>query len=260
MKTASHYCKTNMAAALVALGTLLVSSAAIALECGDTVTESVTLGEDIICTDPGDTGIIVGASNVTIDLNGHSISGFKREGSVGILVRGVSNVTIQNGTVEFFARGVVVDVASSITVGGIIAKGHRQDGIYVEDSNLIDLTDNHLWYNVNGIVIRNGNNLRLVSNRAKKNSVVDFDVSQGVSVTLENNDSQGNTGFAAYRTTGPAEVSFAGNRAIGFKGYGFQFADVAADSITDGGGNRANGKASQACFVNTSDPCPLILK
>jgi len=49
-------------------------------------------------------GILVNADNVTIDLNGFTLSG--QMGSAGISMNGRSNVEIKNGTVAYFSDGI----------------------------------------------------------------------------------------------------------------------------------------------------------
>jgi hypothetical protein len=70
--------------------------------CGAYVTQDVTLQHDIYgCVDGG---IIVAKSGVTVDLNGHTITGLG-EGD-GIAAAGVTGVTIKNGSVTNFEAGL----------------------------------------------------------------------------------------------------------------------------------------------------------
>jgi large repetitive protein len=74
------------------------------------VTEDATLTADLLDC-PGD-GLVVGAGGITIDLNGHTISGQIISGGdpdqVGIdNSGGHDDVTVRNGVVRFFARGGV---------------------------------------------------------------------------------------------------------------------------------------------------------
>jgi parallel beta-helix repeat protein len=72
------------------------------LYCGAYVTHDVTLQHDIYgCVDGG---IVVAKSGVTVDLNGHTITGLG-EGN-GIAAAGVSGVTIKNGSVVNFEAGL----------------------------------------------------------------------------------------------------------------------------------------------------------
>ena len=65
---------------LVLLAALL-SMPAYALSCGDTVTANTTLTADLVCTSSN--GLIVGASGVTINLNGFTISCHDLHGYLG---------------------------------------------------------------------------------------------------------------------------------------------------------------------------------
>jgi parallel beta-helix repeat protein len=78
------------------------------LRCGDTVTQDTTLTADLL--DCPDDGLVIGADGITVDLNGHTISGQIISGSnlqqVGIdNSAGHDDVTIRNGRVEFFYHG-----------------------------------------------------------------------------------------------------------------------------------------------------------
>jgi hypothetical protein len=80
------------------------------LDCGAVVTRSVTLAADLVDC-PGD-GLVIGTDGITVDLNGHTISGQIISGGspdqVGIdNSGGHDDVTVRNGTVTAFARGGV---------------------------------------------------------------------------------------------------------------------------------------------------------
>lgn len=100
---------------------LLVAPAARAqvLACGSVVTQSVTLQADVVCP-PYMDGLTVGASNITIDLNGYAIVGswnaFRSPHSYGsaIVSSSFDGVTITNGYIKGFTTPIVI-------VGG---KGH----------------------------------------------------------------------------------------------------------------------------------------
>lgn len=89
--------------------------------CGTTITRSTVLRADLgPC--PGH-GIIVGADNVTVNLNGHRIIG--SEGPVdgiGIYLLGRSNVTVTNGTVTGFEIGVAIEGGGDNTVVNMTAQ------------------------------------------------------------------------------------------------------------------------------------------
>lgn len=72
--------------------------------CGQTISESVTLTEDIADC-PGD-GIIIGAHGITLDGDGHKIQG--GNGRYGIVVKNKRYVTIKNLFVEGFEQGLIL--------------------------------------------------------------------------------------------------------------------------------------------------------
>src|SRR4051795_3012474 len=91
-------------ATVVAAGCFAQSATASALPCGTVVTTSITLTSDIGPCDFVD-GLVVGASDITIDLNGHTIFGGGAFAEVGIDATGHNRVTIRNGTVTNLAGG-----------------------------------------------------------------------------------------------------------------------------------------------------------
>ena len=108
-----------MVLALVVAGfTVLGGGQALAshVSCGDTITTDTTLDSDLVnCPN---NGIVIGASNITLDLNGHTIDGDGTlvdpcpEGAtcdVGVdNSAGHSGVTVKGGSIRQFALGVLV--------------------------------------------------------------------------------------------------------------------------------------------------------
>ena len=90
------------------------------LTCGQTITQSTVLDNDLSgCTN---NGIVVGADNITLDLNGHTVAGTSASGDQGgVVLVGRTGVTVRNGTVRNFDVGVVIEGGSNNTVEGINA-------------------------------------------------------------------------------------------------------------------------------------------
>jgi hypothetical protein len=93
-------------AALVAGGPIVAGAAALAvrpadaadLACGATITRNTVLEHDL--TDCPAVGLRIGADHVTLDLNGHSVSGASGGNRAhGILNVGHDGVVVSNGTV-----------------------------------------------------------------------------------------------------------------------------------------------------------------
>jgi len=140
--------------------------------CGVTITKDLTLTRDFHC--PSGTGapaINIGASNITLDLNGHTISGSMLDGYIeGIIAEDVDGITIKNGT--FLGFGIAVlpirsdnTIIENLTIknldiedpdipcGGIVAGScqnllirdcyfeyldtHHKEGVIISNSNAI---------------------------------------------------------------------------------------------------------------------------
>lgn len=94
------------------------------LDCGTVVTQDTVLDRDIgPC--PGH-GLVVAASNVVLDLNGHTIKGNPdlRQSSdkAGVLLRAVNGVVVRDGTVERFDAGVAIMGGGGNTVTRVTAQ------------------------------------------------------------------------------------------------------------------------------------------
>jgi large repetitive protein len=113
-----------MVLALVVAGfTVLGGGQALAshVSCGETITTDTTLDSDLVnCPN---NGIIIGANNIILDLNGHTIDGDGTpvdpcpEGEacdVGVLNRaGYDRLTIVGGTIRQFGVGIVVEAGAA---------------------------------------------------------------------------------------------------------------------------------------------------
>src|SRR5215470_817197 len=118
-------------------------------QCGDTITTSVQLRTDLTC--PGD-GLIVGADNIVINLDGHTIRGSDGTGSIGIAdgVRGPShsNVTIRNGTIGgYFYIGVSLHGSQAVNLVDLQVLSIRYGGGMYICLELADTT---------GVTVRGG--------------------------------------------------------------------------------------------------------
>lgn len=80
------------AVSIALFGAVTPAHAATMPQCGDTLRQSVKLTADLECS--GTAGLIVGANGVTINLNGHKLSG-----SPALDMTDVDGTTIRNGTV-----------------------------------------------------------------------------------------------------------------------------------------------------------------
>jgi parallel beta-helix repeat protein len=94
-----------LAALAVSLSTLVwgATASAATLACGATIVQSTVLGNDLLgCYG---VGLRIGAPNVKLDLNGHTVSG-SGNGLVGIDIAGQANAVVEDGVVSGFVTGV----------------------------------------------------------------------------------------------------------------------------------------------------------
>jgi parallel beta-helix repeat protein len=131
--------------ALVVVGLVVLSGAEAADEqpkCGDTITTDTTLHRNLVnCPN---NGIIIGADDVTLDLNYHRIDGDGTPAGgcnpetefcdIGVLSDGHDGVTVMHGSVREFDVGAVVGEARHNRLLGISSSRNLSFGIVVFDS------------------------------------------------------------------------------------------------------------------------------
>ena len=100
--------------------------------CSEVVTHSIALDNDLI--DCLGVGLIVGANDVTIDLNGHVIDGTGID--AGVLNNGFDSVTVKGGHIHEFDYGVQLNPGSSQNVvTGVRIENNQEAGIGLSDAD-----------------------------------------------------------------------------------------------------------------------------
>ncbi len=134
-------------AVVVALAALqALPREALAVSSTITVTEDFQLQEDLTFSG---TGIVVDADNITIDLNGHTMTGPypactnpNCPSILGIEIRGHSGITVKNGTVRGFVFGVILSNADNNEIRGVTSSDNSYNGFSMfQDSDANVLTD-----------------------------------------------------------------------------------------------------------------------
>jgi Right handed beta helix region len=165
---------------LVVAAFMVPAQAASAAElCGSEITTpgaTITLTEDLHCDGRG---IIVRASNVTINLAGHAMVG---DGSdeyddalgypAGIALFAATNTRIMGGTITGFANGLRVEHSNATSVQNLVINGTDNFGMIVTDSNGVALDHTTLTgpgHDGSGVSGIYGTN---VSNFAATNTVI----------------------------------------------------------------------------------------
>ena len=99
--------------------------------CGDTITADTTLDSDLV--DCPNHGIVIGADDITLDLNGHRIDGDGTRAAgcdpeseicdIGVFNRGHDGVTMRDGSVrEFGVRRVRLQGPRQPGLGHLLAR------------------------------------------------------------------------------------------------------------------------------------------
>lgn len=90
------------------------------ITCGQTIMEDTVLEADLACPPDTDYAIIIGASNITLDLGGHTISGYTPK--TGVFANGQERITIRNGTIEGFNVGVSINESNLVTMESLTVR------------------------------------------------------------------------------------------------------------------------------------------
>lgn len=154
--------------------------------CGATVLADLTLTSDL--QDCSEDGLVVAASNVTLDCNGFAITGAgSASNTAGIRSHGTSGVTIQNCRIENFTNGITLEDASTHTVMQNTLVGNKSAGLYVHRSTDNILQENEVERNGYGIYLLQDSNNVVDRNIVKNNSDVGIFLVQSTGGTLMEN-------------------------------------------------------------------------
>jgi parallel beta-helix repeat protein len=192
----------------ILFSTLVAAQDASPISCGAVVLQDTKLDSDIgPCHD---VGITIGAPNIRLNLNGHTIRGLG--GPAGIVNDGHAGVTIENGTIQSFEQGIRLSSVVGNRVSKVTVSSWFFIGILLGDSDNNRIEQNMvmggLYYGIllggshsnwvegntvsqmtyEGITILYSDN-----NQIKKNQV--FDSGFGISLNHQTNNNwvEGNT-------------------------------------------------------------------
>lgn len=148
------------------VGMLFTAQTSHALSCGDTVVSNIVLTEDLDCS-TGYTALEVSANNVTINLNGFTVSGANT--LVGISVNGYDNVTIRNGSIRGFWAGINSSRSDKLNVSKMIFYGVGE-GVILTAGNDARFRNND-FIKVSGQAIKISVSIK--SDSANRNQIID---------------------------------------------------------------------------------------
>ena len=160
--------------ALVAVGLIAPSVAqakAKAVTCGQVVKADLTLTKDLDCSTVDSGGLVVGKDGITIDLNGHTISGAGASAlNEGIENEGHDEVTIRGGVITGFQDSLFFGNVAKNTVtkmklrSGEPATSNGISSTYGTGNRFID---NKFFSPNYGIVLANGSENEISGNTFK---------------------------------------------------------------------------------------------
>jgi len=183
-----------------------IGTAGVPVSCGQVLTQSTTLGNDLVdCL--GD-GLVVGADNITIDLNGHTIDGTGL--GAGGRNEGFAFVTVRNGTIQEFDQGVLLGPGTQINVVEDLTAQNNQvagvelagagSGNQVRDNTLlansigVSLIDGSTGNTVSGNTISGGGNRGIVLVASSGNTLLTNTISGtgdgGIDLSLASNNNR----------------------------------------------------------------------
>jgi parallel beta-helix repeat protein len=162
--------------------------------CGETITADTTLDSDLI--DCPNHGIVIGADDITLDLNGHIVDGDdvlvdscpKNEVcDVGVLNDGHNGVTITGGTVQEFAVGALLFSARRNVLRNLTTVDHVFSGILLFEVARTNVRGSTASGNAGpdsgvGITLVESHNNRIVGNATFDNAEL------GIHLTLSNHN------------------------------------------------------------------------
>ncbi|MDQ6946879.1 MAG: right-handed parallel beta-helix repeat-containing protein, partial [Actinomycetota bacterium] len=167
-------------------------------------------------------GILVGADNITLNLNGHRVfgAGTAQDGQyAGVLIAGHSGVTVTGGRVEHFSAGVAIVNSSHTTVKNMTVRDNvgSYDQLAFADGIVLFYASNNTI--VANTVVANGvfDNIGVFGHFSDHNLVQNNTVTDSVGIDFEHGGIGINISFNAFSDVGLPDrgSSLVGNQLIG---------------------------------------------
>jgi parallel beta-helix repeat protein len=167
------------------------------IRCGENLTENALLDSDLINCERD--GLIIRADGISVDLNGHTITGSFSDDSVGIRNEGHDHVTITNGTVSKFERGLyLTSGADHNRIHNLTFSGNSGDGIGLFNANENRLEHNQTLGNGSGFFLTTCSDNRIEANKMNENTINGIFLDDCQGNRIENNQVNG-TGVLVVR-------------------------------------------------------------
>jgi parallel beta-helix repeat protein len=132
---------------------------ALSVSCASIINESIELSANLIC---GDHGLMVNASNISVDMNGYSIIGPGMPNTKsGISIPDSYNITISGpGLIRGFQSGIFASGSTKLNISSLFLE-KNQIGIYLTGTSDSTLEQNMIRNNELGIAAHSSKDIRL---------------------------------------------------------------------------------------------------
>jgi parallel beta-helix repeat protein len=200
--------------------------------------------------------LVIGADDITINLNGHRIDGTGL--GTAIDLNGHEGVTILNGTIQQFDKGVDLSGSNDNNLRTLRLYGQESAGIFVSSSDATRMVGNTASKNFMGIALYDSNASQILDNRAARNLDAGIPLVKSHGNRLEQNRVSGNgspefgSGIKLDRAHGNRVV----NNALFENGFGLLASDSRNNQIVD---NTASGNRRAGIGLIRSDSNRLEL-
>ena len=179
------------------------------LECGDTITADTTLDRDL--TGCPSNGIIIGADDITLDLNGHTISGDgkpvrrcprRQPCDMGVFNDRHDGVTVRNGSLRGFGVGVLIGGVRGNRLVGLSSSHNQYFGFVIADSARSVIRDSSATDNPrpdgDGLGVFMSHDLRIVNNSFRRNGQIGIHIENSTGNLIKGNEFVGNGDFGVF--------------------------------------------------------------
>jgi parallel beta-helix repeat protein len=193
------------------------------LECGDTITADTTLERDL--TGCPSNGIVIGADGVTLDLNGHTISGDgkpvrrcprRQPCDLGVFNDRHDSVTVRNGSLRGFAVGVLVGGVRGNRLVELSSSRNQFFGYVIADSARTVIRDSSGNDNPrpdgDGLGVFASHDLRIVHNSFRGNGQIGIHIEDSTDNVIKGNQFVHNGDFGVFVQADGTRVR--GNRCV----------------------------------------------
>ena len=200
-----------------------VAQGPVDVSCGQTITADTTLAGDLL--NCANNGIVIGADDITLDLNGHTVAGDgepvkkcpKNEFcDVGVLNDGHDRVTVRQGSVREFGSGVFVGRARRNHVLGISTSENSFFGIVVAESARSVVRDSSgddsPAPDGDGMGVFGSHRIRILHNSFRRNAQLGIHVVDSTNNLIEGNLISRNSDFGILMEADRNQVR--GNRCV----------------------------------------------